>query len=116
MDRLKSQPDSSGLNDPAFQHVQESDSLATRSVSAVPSPAEGHPDSLGSSRTKKTPASMAPVDSEYDGVAISGVVDAILEVGRQRKTLLSQLHIALESGREKDALNLARRLCGLPNE
>jgi hypothetical protein len=43
----------------------------------------------------------------------SGVVDAILEVGRQRKAVLEQLRQALESGRDDYALTLARELCGL---
>lgn len=47
---------------------------------------------------------------------MSGVVDAILEVGRQRNLLLTQLRSALESGAEREALILARRLCGLPYE
>jgi hypothetical protein len=74
------------------------------------------PQSAHAAHARKVATSITPVDSEYDGIAISGVVDAVLEVGRQRKTLLSQLRIALESGKEKEALNLARRLCGLPNE
>jgi len=45
--------------------------------------------------------------------SLSGVVEAILEVGRQRGTLLAQLRAALESGQEKEALALARRMCGL---
>ena len=46
----------------------------------------------------------------------SGIVDAILEVGRQRVALLGQLRSALESGDDSKALNLARQLCGLENE
>jgi hypothetical protein len=46
----------------------------------------------------------------------SGIVDAILEVGRQRAALLGQLRSALESGDDSKALNLARQLCGLGNE
>jgi hypothetical protein len=47
---------------------------------------------------------------------IAGVVDAILEVGRQRAALLEQLRVALQSGDDPKALSLARRLCGLGNE
>ena len=46
----------------------------------------------------------------------AGVVDAILEVGRQRRTLLENLRAALESGDEPKALRFARQLCGLGNE
>jgi hypothetical protein len=47
---------------------------------------------------------------------MAGVVDAILEVGRQRGALLEQLRAALQSGDDTKALNLARQLCGLGNE
>lgn len=46
-------------------------------------------------------------------VSLNGVVDAILEVGRQRKALLDQLRSALQSGNDAEALRLARQLCGL---
>jgi len=46
----------------------------------------------------------------------SGIVDAILEVGRQRAALLEEMRSALESGDDSKALNLARQLCGLGNE
>ena len=42
-----------------------------------------------------------------------GLVDAILEVGRQRKTVLDQLRCALESGDNERALVFARQLCGM---
>jgi len=74
------------------------------------------PQAAPAALTKKVAASITPVDSEHDGHSISGIVDAILEIGRQRNTLLSYLRIALESGKEREALNLARRLCGLPHE
>jgi len=44
---------------------------------------------------------------------VPGVVEAILEIGHQRVTLLAQMRAALESGRDNEALVLARRLCGL---
>ncbi len=56
----------------------------------------------------------APLDLAQDGHSVSGIVDAILDVGRQRSALLAQLRTALESGAEREALTLARRLCGLP--
>jgi len=98
------------------QHVRESDSFTTQSESAPQSPATGLPDSLRSNSTKESAISLSPVDSAYHGHSLSGVVDAILEVGRQRKALLAQLRIALEAGNDEEALNLARRLCGLPYE
>ena len=73
-------------------------------------------DPVRSSPTKKVAPSIASVDLEHDGHSLSGIVDVILEVGRQRKTLLAQLRVALESGKEKEALNFARRLCGLSYE
>jgi len=70
------------------------------------------------------PASDAPpqVDLEEVGptvvidplqMSLSGVVNAILEVGRQRKALLDQLRAALLSGNVPEALGFARHLCGL---
>jgi hypothetical protein len=46
----------------------------------------------------------------------AGIVDAILEVGKQRAALLGKLRVALESGDDSKALLLARQLCGLGNE
>ena len=51
-----------------------------------------------------------------DSLNITGAVDAILEVGRQRKVVLDQLRTALQSGDDSQALDLARQLCGLQNE
>jgi hypothetical protein len=47
---------------------------------------------------------------------VAGVIDSVLEVGRQRKVLLDKLRAALESGDDSGALELARQLCGLQNE
>lgn len=49
-------------------------------------------------------------------LTLSGVTDAILEVGRQRKTLLYQMRGALQSGDVEEVLRLARQLCGLIDE
>jgi len=51
---------------------------------------------------------------EVPEMSLSGVVDAIQEVGRQRKSLMDQLRSALLSGHDPAALGLARQLCGLP--
>jgi len=47
-------------------------------------------------------------------IVTSGIVDAILEVSRQRNSLLSRLRNALQSGNDTEALQLAGQLCGLP--
>jgi hypothetical protein len=47
-------------------------------------------------------------------LCVTGVVDAILEVGSQRKALLNQIRSALLAGEDADAIRLARQLCGLP--
>ncbi len=47
-------------------------------------------------------------------LSLPGLVDAILEVSRQRKTMLDQVRSALLSGNDLEALQLARKLCGLP--
>jgi hypothetical protein len=49
-------------------------------------------------------------------LTLSGVTDAILEVGRQRKALLHQMRGALQSGDTEEALRIARQLCGLIDE
>ena len=49
-------------------------------------------------------------------LTLSGVTDAILEVGRQRKALLDQMRGALQSGDTEQVLRLAQRLCGLTYE
>ena len=95
------------------QRAGESDLSATRSESAVASPVAGIADTIRSSRAKKVVTSVASVDSEHEGHSLSGIVDAVLEIGRQRNTLLTQLRAALQSGKDDDALILARRLCGL---
>jgi hypothetical protein len=65
-------------------------------------------------RKAGTLAEKSPLDLAQGGHSVSGIVDAILDVGRQRSALLAQLRAALESGAEREALTLARRLCGLP--
>jgi hypothetical protein len=47
---------------------------------------------------------------------LSGIVNAVLEVSRQRNALLNQLRSALQSGDDQQALQVARQLCGLSNE
>jgi len=45
--------------------------------------------------------------------SLSGVLDAILDVGKKRDAQLRDLRIALISGKDDEALKLARELCGL---
>jgi len=54
--------------------------------------------------------------AKAEPLCISGVVDAILEVGRQRMIVLDNLRAALQSGDSDRALGLARQLCGLYEE
>jgi hypothetical protein len=49
-------------------------------------------------------------------ISTGGIVDAILQVGRERNLLLKQLRSALQSGRKDEALEIASKLCGLTNE
>jgi hypothetical protein len=70
-------------------------------------------DAAVAERKAGTLTQIAPLDLAQDGHSISGIVDAILEAGRQRSALLAQLRAALEAGAEREALTLARRLCGL---
>jgi hypothetical protein len=93
------------------QNAGESDSFTTRNGSAPQSPASEHHDTLRSNSTKESATSLSPVDSAHHDHSLSGVVDAILEVGRQRKALLAQLRIALEAGNDGGALNLATFRC-----
>lgn len=44
---------------------------------------------------------------------LRGVVEAALEIARERRETLAQLRAALEKGENEKALRLARRLCGL---
>jgi len=52
-------------------------------------------------------------DKVLPAISLSGIVDAIQEVGLQRKVLLDQLRSALESGNDAEALRIARKYCGL---
>jgi len=56
------------------------------------------------------------IPESQNGLVLSGVVEAVLEVGRHRKAILQRLRAALECGDTKNALNFARQLCGLSNE
>jgi hypothetical protein len=60
--------------------------------------------------------STTSLDSEHNGHSISGIVDAILEVGLERQGILDQLRAALVSVDNESALKLARKLCGLSDE
>lgn len=49
-------------------------------------------------------------------ISFTGIVDAILEVGRQRNSLLSEMRSALQSGQNDRVMAIARELCGLSHE
>jgi hypothetical protein len=66
--------------------------------------------------TQTSSEHAATRDPAQTEVSTSGIVDTILEVGRQRKIVLDQLRAALQSGDDCQALDLARQLCGLQNE
>ena len=55
-----------------------------------------------------------PVISE--GRALSGVLDAALEIARRRRDTLAQLRAALEAGNQEQAITLATELCGLAHD
>ena len=46
-------------------------------------------------------------------MSLTGVVDAILEVGNQRKAILGRLRSALVCGKDSEAIGFAKQLCGL---
>ena len=71
--------------------------------------------SLSEARTEH-PGDVRFTESTTKTVPLSvpGLVDAILEVSRQRKSILDQVRSALLSGNDMDALQLVRKLCGLP--
>ena len=54
-----------------------------------------------------------PATGPVASVSLAGVVDAILEVGHRRKCLLDQLHSALISHNDTEALERAREYCGI---
>jgi hypothetical protein len=50
------------------------------------------------------------------GDAFQGLVSAALEIARKREQTLSDLRQALESGNDRVALSLARKIVGLEDE
>jgi hypothetical protein len=65
---------------------------------------------------KKPETGYDVMPEPQNGLSVSGVVEAILEVGRHRQAILLKLRAALECGDTENALNYARQLCGLANE
>lgn len=90
----------------AAAHIHESQSPARESQ-------EIYPVAGGSSEPEPRLEPFANAQTSAEPVALSGIVDAILEVSRQRKLLLDELRSALQSGENDNALQLARKLCGL---
>jgi hypothetical protein len=44
---------------------------------------------------------------------LKGILEVALQIAAKRREILTQLRAALESGRNQEALALARQLCGL---
>ena len=44
---------------------------------------------------------------------LKGILETALQIAAKRREILTRLRAALESGRNQEALALARRLCGL---
>ena len=80
-------------------------------VSARRTAVIGSPCNLAESGSENV-ESVISKTAEIPQISLAGVVDTILEVGCQRRVLLDQLRSALESGRDAEALQLARLLCG----
>jgi hypothetical protein len=51
-----------------------------------------------------------------DEVSFGGIIDAALEISARRRETLGLLKEALERGRKKEALELARQLCGVSDD
>ena len=47
---------------------------------------------------------------------MSGVVDVILAVGKERNAIVERMRTALELNNDKEVLALARELCGVSDE
>lgn len=62
----------------------------------------------------KAAGSQAGVSHPPDSLA--GIIEVILEVGAQRKSILVRMRAALESHQDVEALDLARELCGVDHE
>jgi hypothetical protein len=71
-------------------------------------------DRLPVNRQEATDRLGEPI-ADTQTISMSGIVDSILEVGRQRNSLLAQLRTALQSGQDDQALAVARQLCGMSN-
>ena len=73
------------------------------------------PKGCGAVMAETNVGSLFHSDSNESGSAtsLSGVVQAILDIGRQRQALLDQLRSSLESGNDAEALRFARLYCGL---
>ena len=47
---------------------------------------------------------------------INALIDIALQIAQERRGILSQMRAALEAGDDAQALQLARKLCGLGDE
>jgi len=59
-----------------------------------------------------------PADSAADNKASTcgGLVDVILEIGRERQRIMEAMKVALLRGDDPEALECARELTGLPRK
>ena len=90
----------------AATHIDKSQSQVAGSEGIYPSVGE-------SEEAAPRLEPFADTQTSAEPVALSGIVEAIQKAGHERKLLLAELRIALQSGRNDEALQLARRLCGL---
>ena len=74
-----------------------------------------HP--LSAEHTKKSSAVAKHVRSEEaDGIAFrEGLLEALLEIGRERQAIMDKMREALLRGDDRGALERARELTGLPS-
>lgn len=70
----------------------------------IPDPA------INSKNCERSPSTELPPEG------IAGLVDAVIEIGRERAALLGDMKMALMRRDDSTALRLARRLCGLSEE
>jgi len=51
-----------------------------------------------------------------DDAAFHGLCEAALEIATRRAETLARLRVALENGKDAEALRIARELCGVEHE
>ena len=56
---------------------------------------------------------MVRVDEKKEPLKLGPLVDAAVTIARERQQTLASMRAALEAGNDSDALEWARKLCGL---